>query len=157
MTDNLDAFDLKILDTLQNEADISMDSLAEKTTLSRNACWRRMKRMETDGVIKGRAVLLDPKRLGCALTAIVMIRASAHAEDWLGKFDRAVQLMPDIVGAYRMTGDLDYLLKVRVADVAAYDRFYKDLIARVPLLDISASFVMEEIKDTVALPLPTSA
>ncbi len=154
MTAETDTIDLRILDALQQDADLSMDALAEKAHLSRNACWRRMKQMEAAGIIRGRAILLDPERLGCPLTAMVLIRASTHADDWLKKFSRVVRVMPEIVGAYRMTGDLDYVLKIRVADVAAYDRFYKELIARVPVLDISASFVMEEIKETTALPLP---
>ncbi len=154
MPDELDTFDIRILGELQRDATLAMDALAERVHLSRNACWRRIKRLEAEGVIRGRVVLLDPARLGCGLTAIVLIRASAHDPDWMARFDRAVRLMPEIVGAHRMTGELDYLLKVRVADVAAYDAFYKDLIRRVPVLDISASFVMEDIKETTALPLP---
>ncbi|MDJ0627898.1 MAG: Lrp/AsnC family transcriptional regulator [Rhodobacter sp.] len=151
---NLDTFDTRILAELQRDALCPMDTLADRVHLSRNACWRRIKRMEAEGVIQGRVAVLNPEKLGCPLTAIVLIRASAHDPGWRDTFERAVRAMPEITGAHRMTGDLDYVLKVRIGDVAAYDRFYKDLTARVPVLDISASFVMQDLKDTTALPLP---
>jgi Lrp/AsnC family transcriptional regulator len=121
--------------------------------LSRNACWRRIRLMEEAGVIRGRVALLDAEALGCPLEVMVLIRTSSHAPDWMENFQRIVRAMPEVIGAYRMTGDLDYLLRVRVADMAAYDAFYKRVIARVELSDISASFVMEEIKETTALPV----
>lgn len=150
---NIDEIDLKILSALQKDASLSMDALAEQVDLSRNACWRRMRQMEKAGVIRGRVVLLDPVRVGCPLQAFVLVRTNDHNASWMAQFDRAVRLLPEIVGAHRMTGDLDYVLRVRVADVPAYDKFYKQLISMVPLSDISASFVMEDIKDTTALPL----
>ena len=153
MTMNLDDIDRKILSALQRDATLSMDALAERAGLSRNACWRRMRQMEEAGVIRGRVVLLDPALVGCALQVFVMVRTNSHDAAWMEKFDRAVRILPEIVGAHRMTGDLDYVLRVRVADVPAYDAFYKKLIALVPLSDISASFVMEDIKDTTELPL----
>jgi Lrp/AsnC family transcriptional regulator len=131
-----------------------MDDLSETVALSRNACWRRIKQMEVAGVIRGRVALLDAAAVGCGLTAVVLVRTNAHDDAWMARFDRAVRSMPEVVGAYRLAGDLDYMLRVRVADVPAYDAFYKRLIAKVPLSDVSASFVMEEIKDTTALPLP---
>lgn len=152
--ENLDTSDIRILDLLQNDAAISMDDLSAKAHLSRNACWRRIKRMEQDGTIKGRVALLDPNALGCGLTAIVLLKASGHDVNWITTFNRAVTTMPEIVAAHRMAGEVDYMLKVRVKDMAAYDQLYKELTRRVPLLDISASFVMEDIKDTTALPLP---
>jgi Lrp/AsnC family transcriptional regulator len=130
-----------------------MDELSERVALSRNACWRRIRVLEEAGVIRGRVALLDPAAVGLGLSVIVMIRTNRHDADWMAQFDRAVRALPEIVGAHRMTGDLDYILRVRVADVPAYDAFYKRLIARVPLSDVSASFVMEDIKDTTALPL----
>lgn len=154
MSAELDTFDVRILAELQCDATLSMDDLAQRAHLSRNACWRRIKRMEAEGLITGRVVLLDAEKLGYPLTAMVMIKASAHQPDWLDSFHKAVRLMPQIIGAYRMTGDLDYLLRVQLRDMADYDAFYKSLIARVPMLDISASFVMEHIKDTTAMPLP---
>ncbi len=152
MTD-LDTFDLKILTALQRDATQSMDDLAAAAGLSRNACWRRMRNLEARGVIRKRVALLDPARAGCPLQAFVMVRTNAHDADWMEKFGRAVRLLPEITGAHRMTGELDYVLRVRVADVPAYDAFYKKLIAMVPVSDISASFVMEDIKDTTELPL----
>jgi len=151
----LDTSDHRILAELQRDATLSMDDLAERVHLSRNACWRRIKQMEAAGLIRGRVTLLDPTLLGCPLSVIVLVRTSNHDAAWMERFDAAVRAMPEIVGAHRMSGDLDYVLRVRVADVPAYDRFYKALIARVPLSDISASFVMEDLKDTTALPLPT--
>ena len=153
MTMNLDDIDRKILSALQRDATLSMDALAERAGLSRNACWRRMRQMEEAGVIRGRVVLLDPALVGCALQVFVMVRTNSHDAAWMEKFDRAVRILPEIVGAHRMAGDLDYVLRVRVADVPAYDALYKKLIALVPLSDISASFVMEDIKDTTELPL----
>lgn len=149
----LDNFDKAILRLLQRDASQSVEAIAEQVLLSRNACWRRIKMMEEAGVITGRVALADPAHLGCPLEVMVMIRAGRHDADWLEAFHRAVRAMPEVVGAYRMTGDLDYLLRVRVADVPAYDAFYKRVIARIPLSDISASFVMEEIKETTALPV----
>ena len=109
--------------------------------------------MEEAGVISGRATVVDPEALGLSLSVIVMIRTNDHEPEWLQKFERAVTSLPEILGAHRMSGDLDYVLRVRVADVQDYDRFYKRLIGLVPIADISASFVMEDIKDTTVLPI----
>ena len=148
-----DEIDLKILRLLQEDATQSVDMLSEKVSLSRNACWRRVKALEEAGILRAKVALLDPKQLGLGLQAIVMVRALAHTSNWTQSFQDAVRYMPEIMGAYRTTGDLDYVLRVRVADIDAYDRFYKDLTARVDIADVSASFVMEEIKDTTALPI----
>ncbi len=153
MTHTLDTIDRNILKILQRDATASVDTISEVVALSRNACWRRIKQMEAAGVIKGRVALVDPVAAGCPLTAMVQIRTNAHAADWMHKFQTALAAMPEVVGAYRMTGDLDYVLRVRVADVPAYDAFYKKLTSRISVSDISASFVMEEIKDTTAVPL----
>ena len=153
MDQKLDEIDLRILAVLQTDASLSMDALADRVHLSRNACWRRVRQMEETGVIRARVALVDPEALGLGLSVLVMIRTNAHRPDWLDTFETTVRTMPEIIGAYRMTGDLDYVLRVRVADVRGYDRFYKRLIARVPLADISASFVMDEIKETTSLPL----
>ena len=151
--DNIDDIDRKILKELQRSADIALDSLGDRVGLSRNACWRRIKAMEAAGVIRGRVALLDPGKIGLGLMVFMQIRAARHDADWLGAFARATSAIPEILGVYRMTGDLDYLIRARVADMADYDRLYQTLIARVPMGDVSASFVMEEIKDTTALPL----
>lgn len=121
--------------------------------MSRNACWRRVKALEEAGVLRAKVALLDAGAMGLGLQAIVIIHALAHTSAWTKYFQDAVRYMPEIMGAYLTTGDLDYVLWVRVADIAAYDRFYKDLTARVEIADVSASFVMEEIKDTTALPI----
>ncbi|MEO0358007.1 MAG: Lrp/AsnC family transcriptional regulator [Pseudomonadota bacterium] len=148
----LDKYDRAILTCLQDDALISMDHLAERVHLSRNACWRRIKQMETARVIQGRSVIVDPAALDLGLSVLVMIRTNAHDADWVQRFQSAIATIPEVLGAHRMTGDLDYVLRLRVADVADYDRVYQQLIRRVPIADISASFVMEDLKDTRVLP-----
>lgn len=130
-----------------------MDELSERVHLSRNACWRRVKRLEEDGIIARRVALLDPAQVGLPLSVFVLIRSADHSPEWLASFAKAVTSMPEILSAHRMSGELDYILRVRVADMAGYDSFYKRLIARVPLAEVSASFEMEALKDSTALPL----
>ena len=149
----MDELDRKILTELQRRADTPLDALGQVVGLSRNACWRRIKAMEAAGVIHARVALLDAAKVGLPLTVFMQIRAAAHDADWLAKFARATRAMPQIQGVYRMTGDLDYLICARVADMADYDRLYQTLIARVPMGDVSASFVMEEVKHSTELPL----
>ena len=149
----LDKTDRALLAELQRDASLTVDELAERIHLSRNACWRRVKQLEESGVIKGRVALLDAAKLGLGLTAFIAIRTAQHEEKWLEKFSRAVRDFPEIVGVYRMTGDVDYLLQAVIPDVAAYDRLYKRLIGKITLADVSSSFVMEEIKSTTVLPL----
>lgn len=153
MNSNLDKTDREILKVLQSDASLSVDEIGAAVNLSRNACWRRIKALEQSGVIKGRVALIDPASVGVPLTAMVLIRTNAHDAAWMKQFQATLHSFPEIVGAYRMTGDLDYVLRVRVADVPAYDAFYKRLTARISVSDISASFVMEEIKETTAVPL----
>ena len=109
--------------------------------------------LEESGVIAGRVALLDPEKLGYGLSVFMLIRTSSHEPDWLERFRAAVTSLPEITGIYRMSGDLDYVLRARVADMKAYDRLYQRLIAKVPLSDCAASFVMEEIRETTALPV----
>lgn len=149
----IDETDRKLLRLLQKDAALSLDAIGEKINLSRNACWRRIRALEDAGVITGRVAELDPSKLGLGLTVFILIRTRHHAQDWLDSFRAATRAMPEIQGVYRMTGDLDYLIRAQVADMADYDRLYQTLIARVDLSDVSASFVMEKIKDTRALPL----
>ena len=153
MKQKLDDIDRKILGRLQNDCSISVDALAEQVHLSRNACWRRIKSMEASGVISKRVALLDPDQLGLDLQVLVMIRTSEHNPAWLKKFKKITTSTAEVIGAFRMSGDLDYVLRVRVASVKDYDRFYQSLIKQIPIADISASFVMEDIKDTTSLPL----
>lgn len=149
----LDPLDRRILSILQRDSALSLEELGDRVGLSRNAVWRRVKALEDSGVIRARVALLEAEKVGLGLTVFMLIRTDRHAPDWLDRFAEATRDMPEILGAYRMTGDLDYLIRARVADVKAYDRLYRDLVARVDLHDVSASFVMEEIKDTTALPL----
>lgn len=153
MDQNIDEIDRRILDALQKDAAQSLDAVSEAVALSRNACWRRIRRLEDAGVIRARVALLDPTKLGLGLTAFVLIRAGRHDADWLSTFQSALRAFPQVQGAHRMTGDLDYVLRVRVRDVADYDRFYKALIERVEIADVSASFVMEDLIETTELPL----
>lgn len=150
---NFDNIDRKLIDLLQQDASLSLDSIGEAVNLSRNACWRRIRALEAEGVIDGRVTLMNPDKLGLGLMVFMMIRTSAHTPDWLENFRNATRDMPQILGVYRMTGDLDYLIRARVADMPDYDRLYQNLIRRVSLSDVSASFVMEQIKETHRLPV----
>ena len=149
----IDTIDRRILAELQRDADQSLEGLGEKVGLSRNACWRRIGALEKAGIIRQRVTLLDADKLGLGLTVFIQIRTSAHSADWLKAFSEATRTMPEILGVYRMSGDLDYLIRAKVADMAGYDKLYQRLISKVALSDVSASFVMEEIKETTALPL----
>jgi Lrp/AsnC family transcriptional regulator len=152
MAYQIDEIDRRIVATLQRDASLSIDQLSEEVHLSRNACWRRVKLMEEEGIITGRVALVDAERLGYGLSVFILVRTTHHEPGWLDRFRGAVQSIPEIQGVYRMSGDLDYVLRARVPDVKAYDRLYQRLIAKVPLSDVSASFVMEEIKETMMLP-----
>ncbi|MBM3520490.1 MAG: Lrp/AsnC family transcriptional regulator, partial [Alphaproteobacteria bacterium] len=127
--------------------------LAERVHLSRNACWRRIRKLEEEGVIRGRVALVDAAKINLGLTAFIAIRTSQHDQNWLDRFSAAVKDIPEIIGVYRTTGETDYLLHAVVPDIAGYDALYKRLIARIPLTDVASSFVMEKIKETTALPL----
>ena len=153
MTIELDEIDHRILRLLQKDASVSMDALSESVALSRNACWRRVKLLEEAGVIGQRVAVLDAAKVGLPLQAIVLIRTNDHSAAWSKRFVDAVRAMPEVQGAYRTTGELDYALRVRVRDVADYDRFYQRLIAKVDVADVSASFVMDAIKETTELPI----
>ncbi|MFK7870310.1 MAG: Lrp/AsnC family transcriptional regulator [Roseobacter sp.] len=150
---NIDEYDRRILKLLQSDGSLSLEAVGEAVSLSRNACWRRIRALEEKGFIKQRVALLDAEALGLPLTVFISVRTNAHAPNWLETFSKAVRAMPEILSVYRMTGDLDYLIRAKVADMADYDRLYQNLIRRVPLSDVSASFVMEDIKDTHCLPL----
>jgi Lrp/AsnC family transcriptional regulator len=149
----MDTTDRKLLDILQQDAALSLDDFSERVGLSRNACWRRIKRLEDEGIIKARVTLLDANSINVGLTAFIALRTTEHSAKWLDQFAKAVRGIPEIMGVYRMTGDIDYLLQVVIPDVAAYDRLYKRLIGKITLADVSSSFVMEEIKSTTVLPL----
>ena len=149
----IDPKDRSILREIQRDSAQSIEELAGKVNLSRNACWRRVKTLEETGVIRARVALLDPEKLNLGLTAFIAVKTAQHEPHWLEKFAAAVKDIPEITGVYRTTGDTDYLLQAVVPDIAGYDRLYKRLIAKIPLTDVSSSFVMEKIKETTALPL----
>lgn len=149
----IDALDRKILTELQRDAGQGLEALGEAVGLSRNAVWRRVRALEQAGVIRARVALLDAAALDLGLSVVIQIRTNRHDPEWLAAFAKAMHEMPEIQGAYRMTGDLDYLVRARVADMAAYDRLYQRLIRKVEMSDVAASFVMEELKETTALPL----
>lgn len=149
----LDDLDRRILSVLQADASLGLEDIGARVGLSRNAVWRRIRALEEAGIIRARVAVLDAAKLGLGLTVFIFVRTRSHDPGWLEDFARATRDMPEIQGAYRMTGDLDYLIRARVADVAAYDALYQRLIRKVEMSDVSASFVMEELKETTALPL----
>ncbi|WP_340149895.1 Lrp/AsnC family transcriptional regulator [uncultured Sneathiella sp.] len=149
----MDNIDRKILARLQQDNSIAVADLAAEAGCSRTACWRRVKSLEETGVIRAQVSLLDRGKLNLSVTVFVAIKTSRHDVEWLRKFAETVDNFPEIMEFYRMSGDIDYLLKVVVPDVSAYDRFYHRLIQRIDLSDVSSNFAMEEIKFTTALPL----
>lgn len=149
----LDVIDKRLLAELQRDSSRSIDALADVVGLTRNTCWRRVARLEEEGVIARRVAIVDPGRINLALPVFIVVRTSRHNADATEQLRRAVLDIPEIVGAYRTAGEIDYILQARVPDVAAYDRLYKKLIARLDMSDVSASFVMEEIKAVTELPL----
>ncbi len=153
MNEVLDSIDRRILRELQADSTIAIADLAERVGLSQTPCWKRVKRLEAEGIIQKRVALVDRERLDLGLVVFVAVRAARHDEEWLTQFARGASALPEVVEFYRMSGETDYLLKVVVRDIAAYDRFYKRLIAAAPLGDVSSSFAMEQIKSTTALPL----
>ncbi len=149
----LDSKDWAILKLLQRDCSTSIQTVADAVGLSVNPCWRRIKRMEESGVIAGRVALLNPAKVGAATCVFVTVRTRRHDAEWLAAFDSAIAGMDEIMECHRMAGDIDYLLKLRVSDIGGYDRIYQELIRRVPdLADVTASFSMEELKATTALP-----
>ncbi|VUF13912.1 Lrp/AsnC family transcriptional regulator [Methylobacterium dankookense] len=150
----MDSIDLKILALLQTDATLSIATIGERVGLSQTPCWKRIQRLEADGVIDRRVAVLDPVKLGLGLTVFVSIETADHSEDWLERFAETVASMPEVLEFYRMAGDVDYMLRVVVADMQAYDTFYKKLIATLPLKNVTSRFAMEKVKSTTALPLP---
>ena len=149
----MDKFDRRILTVLQTDASQSVAQIADQVGLSPTPCWRRVQKLEANGVIRGRVALLDAAQLDLGLTVFVHLRIARHGSDWLEAFTRAMMAMPEVLEVSRLAGNWDYLLRVVVADMPAYDRFYKRLIEVDGLNDVSSSFSMEQIKYTTALPL----
>jgi Lrp/AsnC family transcriptional regulator len=149
----MDRLDRKILRLLQEDSTLAVADLAKKVGLSTTPCWRRIQKMEEDGVIRGRVALLDPVKVNTKVTVFVSIRTNTHSIEWLKRFSEVVGEFPEVFEFYRMSGDVDYLLRVVVPDIAAYDAFYKRLITKIEIRDVSSVFAMEQIKYTTQLPL----
>ena len=149
----LDKLDVKILAALQDDASRPVAEIADAVGLSKNACWRRIKALEDAGVVARGAALIDPSAVGLGVTVFVSLRTSHHDDAWLQRFLSGIKGMPEVVEVYRLSGEVDYLLKVLVSDIKDFDRVYKRLITAAPLTDVASSFAMETIKSTTALPL----
>lgn len=149
----MDKIDRKILALLQKDATTPVAEIGRKVGLSTTPCWRRIQKMEEDGIIRGRVAILDPAKVNAGVTVFVSIRTNEHNDAWMRKFSSVVDEFPEVVEFYRMSGETDYLLRVVVPDIGAYDAFYKRLIAKIALSDVSSSFAMGQIKYTTALPL----
>ena len=149
----MDDIDRRILKVLQANADLPVAEVAEQVGLSASPCWRRIQKLEAEGIIERRVALLNPEKMNVGVTVFVAIRTSRHDEDWLRDFATKVTRIPEVVELYRMSGEIDYMLRIVVPDIKAYDAVYKRLIAAVPLFDVSSSFAMEAIKYTTALPV----
>lgn len=149
----MDAIDQKLLELLQADISIPIAELAARVNLSQTPCWKRVQRLKESGVIRAQVALCDAAKLGVGTTVFVSIRTNQHNEAWARQFLQAVQRIPEVVEAYRMSGEVDYLLRVVVSDIGDYDRLYQQLIREVPLTDVSSSFAMEQLKYSTALPV----
>lgn len=153
MVAQIDAMDRNILAQLQEDASQSLDEIARKTGSSKTPVWNRIKKLRAAGVIKQDTVVLDPEKLGLEACFFVLVRTSEHESDWQEKFLHTLQARPEVMEAHRLAGDIDYILKVRVANARAYDEFYQALISEVRIFNVTALLSMEEIKSTTAMPL----
>jgi Lrp/AsnC family transcriptional regulator len=149
----MDAIDRKILAVVQQDASLSVAEIGQRVGLSSTPCWKRMQRLEADGVIMRRVAIIDPDKVGLGITVFVSIETGDHSQEWLSHFAEVVNAMPEVMEFYRMAGDVDYVLRVVVQDMPGYDTFYKKLIATVPLKNVTSRFAMERIKSTTALPI----
>jgi Lrp/AsnC family transcriptional regulator len=149
----VDRLDRKILQILQEDATVPVAEIGRRVGLSTTPCWRRIQKLEEDGVITGRVAILDPKKVNARVTAFVSIVTNQHNDEWLRRFAEVIRELPEVVEFYRMAGQVDYLLRVVVPDIEAYDVFYKKLISKIDISDVSTSFAMEQIKFTTTLPL----
>ena len=149
----MDRLDKKILRLLQEDSTLAVADVAKKVGLSTTPCWRRIQKLEEEGVIQRRVAILDPVKVNTRVNVFVSIRTNAHSGEWLKRFAEVIQEFPEVVEFYRMSGEVDYLLRVVVPDIAAYDACYKRLIAKIEIRDVSSAFAMEQIKNTTQLPL----
>ena len=152
----MDAIDRKILAVVQEDASLSVAEIGSRVGLSSTPCWKRIQRLEAEGVILKRVALIDPGKLGLGITVFVSIETGDHSQEWLDRFAKLVGAMPEVMEFYRMAGDVDYMLRVVVPDIAGYDAFYKKLISAVPLKNVTSRFAMEKIKSVTALPVPAA-
>jgi Lrp/AsnC family transcriptional regulator len=148
---DIDRLDREILRLLSVDSSLSLADIAAKVGLTPTPCWKRIRRMEQDGIIKRRVAILDPDKVGLPVSVFVAVETADHSSEWLDRFAKVIETTPEVVDAWRMSGDVDYLLHVVVRDIAAYDQFYRRLIAAVPLRNVSSRFSMERMK---AAPLP---
>jgi Lrp/AsnC family transcriptional regulator len=149
----MDKLDRRILELLQHNGELTAADIADRVGLSKAPCWRRIKKLQEDGVIKQTVALLDARALNVGTTVFVMLKTAKHQQAWFDKFVAVVRDIPEVTEIHRMSGDVDYLMRIVVPDIDAYDAVYKRLIAAVEFLDVSASFALETIKYTTALPL----
>lgn len=149
----MDAVDRKILIVMQENASLSVAEIGSRVGLSSTPCWKRIQRLEADGVIQRRVAVVDQAKVGLGITVFVSVETGDHSQEWLDRFAQTVGAMPEVMEFYRMAGDVDYMLRVVVPDIAGYDGFYKRLIATVPLKNVTSRFAMEKIKSTTALPI----
>jgi Lrp/AsnC family transcriptional regulator len=149
----MDSIDRKILAVLQDDASISVGDIAKQVNLSQTPCWRRIQKLAEAGIITKRVALVDPDAIGLGLTVFVEIESGDHSKEWLDRFTAAVTDMPEVMEIYRMAGDVDYLLRITVPNMAAVDTFYQRLIATVPLKNVTSRFAMERVKYTTAYPV----
>lgn len=150
----MDAIDRKILNVLQDDASLSVAEIGSRVGLSSTPCWKRIQRLEADGIIQKRVALVDQDRIGLGITVFVSVETGDHSQEWLERFATVVGAMPEVMEFYRMAGDVDYMLRVVVADMQSYDIFYKKLISAVALKNVTSRFAMEKIKSVTALPVP---
>ncbi len=149
----IDSVDRKILYHLQRDAGMTIKEIAKKVHLSPTPCWKRIQRMEDSGIIRARVALLDPSKVDAGVTVFIAVRTNQHNIEWSKKFAREMKTIPEIMEIYRMSGEVDYLLRVVVPDIAAFDRVYKTIIGRIALSDVTSMFAMEQMKYTTALPV----
>jgi Lrp/AsnC family transcriptional regulator len=153
--DGLDLIDRKIVAELMRDATMPVAQIGERVGLSQTPCWKRIQRLQETGVLTGRVALADPARLGLGLTVFVAIEAADHSAEWREEFARTTNARPEVMEVYRMAGDMDYLLRVSVADMAAFDTFYKGLTDALPIKNVTSHFSMERMKFTTAYPVDT--
>jgi Lrp/AsnC family transcriptional regulator len=153
----MDEIDRLLLEILQQDATLSLAQMAERVGLSPTPCWKRIQKLEARGVIMRRVAIVDPVRVGVGLSVLVNVEAGEHSPEWLQRFSAGVGAMPEVMEVYRTAGEVDYVLRVAVADMAEYDTFYKRLIAIAPMKNVTSRFAMERIKHSTAYPLHSRA